>query len=188
MSPHKKWERLSTAPFFDCPFYTFSHDRYRLPDGSVGDYYYLDIAGASMVVPLTDEGKLVMVRQYRYLMQRSSVEFPAGGMRLPDRDPVANAHKELREEAGLEADIMEEIGAFAPYNGASNETCHVYLARGLRRVRPEPDPTEEMELLQLRPDDVARLIGRGEIWDGQTITSFYYFRMFRDRLPEAERF
>ncbi len=175
MTTHKKWEQLSKEPFFECPYYTFSHDRYRLPDGTVADYYYLDIPGASIAVPLTDQGELVMVRQYRYLMGRTSLEFPAGGMRHPDTDPVETAGKELREEAGLEAANLQEIGCFAPYNGASNELCHVYLARALLPVRSAPEPTEEMELVLLTPDEVKRAISDGEVWDGQTITAFYFF-------------
>jgi len=173
-----KYQRLSKEPFFECPFYTFSHDRYRLPDGSTGDYYYLDIPGSSVVVPVTAEGDLLLVRQYRYLMGRHSLEFPAGGMRH-EGEPMDNARKELREEAGYTASELRELGACAPYNGASNELCHVYLATGLQQVGARPDPTEEMELVALQPDEVTRMIRSGEIWDGQTITAFYYFLLDR---------
>ena len=177
-----KWQQLSKEPFYSCPFYTFSHDRYRLPDGSTGDYYYLDIPGASMVVLLTEQGDLLLVRQYRYLMGRHSLEFPAGGMREPG-DPRLNARNELEEEAGFAASDLREIGRCAPYNGASNELCHVYLATGLQAVNARPDPTEEMELISLSPDQVARLIRTGEIWDGQTISAFYYFVLDKERGP-----
>lgn len=180
MTDGPKYQRLSREPFFSCPFYTFFHDRYRLPDGSVGDYYYLDIPGASMVVPVTEDGKLLLVRQWRYLMGKASLEFPAGGMREPG-DPRLNARNELEEEAGFVAADLREIGRCAPYNGASNELCHVYLATGLGQAAARPDPTEEMELVSLDADEVARLIRDGEIWDGQTISAFYYFLLDRDR-------
>ncbi len=177
-----KWQRLSKEPFFQAPYYLFSHDRYRLPDGTAGDYYYLDIPGASMTVPLLDPRTLVMVRQYRYLMQRGSLEFPAGGMRGVT-DPLENARKELAEEAGYAADRWRALGTFAPYNGASNEMCHVYLASDLRPAPPAPGPTEEFEILRVPLQEVPALIRGGEIWDGQTITAFTLYELYARAQP-----
>ena len=175
--PHPKWTRLSKEPFFKCPFYTFAHDTYCLPDGSTGDYYYLDIPGSSMIIPRLDRDRLIMVRQYRYLMGRHSLEFPAGGIR-EGSDPLENARKELREEAGYQAGEWQKIGEFAPYNGASNEICNVFLASGLIPVKAEPEPTEEFEIVHVPMADIPGMISSGDLWDGQTILAFTYFQLW----------
>jgi ADP-ribose pyrophosphatase len=172
------WTRISKETVFSCPYYTLSHDRYRLPGGRTGDYHYIDIPGSTMVVAMLPGDDLVVVGQHRYLMGRYSLEFPAGGMK-PGVEPRANAAQELREEAGYEAERWEKIGEFAPYNGVSNEMCHVFLARELHSVRPEPEPTEEFRIHHLAPEEIRHKIETGELWDGMTIASFRFFEIWR---------
>jgi ADP-ribose pyrophosphatase len=173
----EKWSRLSKETVLSTPYYRLSRDRYVLPDGAVGEYHYIDIPGSAMVVPLLESGELVLVRQYRYLMARASLEFPAGGMK--GGQPLQTAREELREEAGYHAGRLEKIGEFAPYNGASNELCHVFVGTGLTTVAAEPDATEELEVLSLPIGTVQERIASGEIWDGMTIASFFLFEQWR---------
>lgn len=172
------WSQVSKETVLENPYYRVSRDRYRLPDGQIGDYHYVDIPGSTMVVPLLPDGTLVLVSQFRYLVRRTSVEFPAGGMK-PGYDDLFNAQEELKEEAGYRAGRWDKIGEFAPYNGVSNEMCRVFLARDLESVRPEPEPTEEFEILHLTPDEVRQRIDGGELWDGMTVASFHYFEAWR---------
>jgi len=168
------FRRLSREAVFSCPYYRLSHDRYRLPDGGIGHYHYIDIPGSTMIVPRLEDGRLVLVSQHRYLMGRTSLEFPAGGIQ-EGVAPEENAARELREEAGLKAGAWTKLGEFAPYNGVSNEMCRVYLARDLRTVGARPEPTEEFEIVRLPPEEVASRIATGELWDGMTIASFHLF-------------
>ena len=175
---NEKWQQISRETLFDNPYYRISHDRYRRPDGEIGDYYYVDIPGSTMVVPALADGRLVLVRQYRYLMARPSLEFPAGG--LPRGvDPLENAKRELREEAGYSAAHWHRLGAFAPYNGVSNEVCQVFLASELDEVPAAPEPTEEFEILSLSTEEIEQHIDRGELWDGMTVNSFYLYLRHR---------
>ena len=146
--PTAKWTRLSRHPLLQTPYYTISHDRYVRPDGDHADYHYLDTPGSVIIVPVCADGRLVMIRQHRYLMGRVSLEFPAGGME-PGEDAQTSARRELQEEAGLEAQILLEVGTFAPYNGVSNELCRVFVASDLRQVAAAPEPTEELEVVRL---------------------------------------
>jgi ADP-ribose pyrophosphatase len=166
-----KWTTLSRETLGANPYYAYCHDRYQLPGGDVGDYYYVSIPGSTMVVPLLSDGRLILVRQHRYLMGRSSVEFPAGGMKQ-GYAPLRMAQTELQEEAGYVADRWEEIGQFAPCNGLSNEMCHVFVASELSQVDAAPEPTEELEVLTLTADALTHMVRMGEIWDGMTIVSF----------------
>jgi len=147
------------------------HDRYRLPSGEVRDYFYVRTGGSTMLVPVDDDGRLVLVRQHRYLIGRDSLEFPCGGVPVGG-DPDENAVKELREETGLEAARLERIGEFAPYNGVADELCHVYLARNLTHVGAEPEATESIEVVHHTVSEVETRIATGEIWDGMTIAAF----------------
>ena len=167
-----KWTRLSKETVLHTPYYRLSRDRYVLPSGATGEYHYIDIAGSAMVIPRLESGELVLVRQFRYLMGRDSLEFPAGGVK-PESSPLATAQAELREEAGYLAAAWRPIGSFAPYNGASNEMCQVYLATGLTRVDAQPDVTEEIQVLSLAPAALQARIAAMEIWDGMTIAAFH---------------
>ncbi len=172
------WTLLSKETAFECAYYRLSHDRYVLPTGDVGDYHYIDIPGSTMIVPRLADGRLVLVSQFRYLIGRSSVEFPAGG--IPRGvEPLENATRELEEETGYRAERIERVGAFAPYNGVSNEMCHVFSAEGLVAGPAAPETTEEFELLALTPDEVRRRIADGELWDGMTIASFHVWEAAR---------
>ena len=172
----EKWSRLSKETVFRCPYYVLSHDRYRLPNGEVTSYHYVDIPGSTMVVPETEDGRLLLVRQYRYLMGRESLEFPAGGMPLGS-EPQQNARKELLEETGFRAERWRSLGKFAPYNGVSNEFCHVFHATDLVAHRPDPDHTEEIELVWMHPGQVRAEIRDGRFWDGMSIAAFRFFEL-----------
>ena len=174
----RKWRQLSKQTVFSCPYYQLSHDRYCLPNGTVTDYYYVDIAGSTMVIPRLDDGRFVFTRQYRYLLSRHSLEFPAGG--LPrETDPLDNARKELLEETGYVAGSWRHIGEFAPYNGVSNELCHVFVASDLRLEKAQPEITEEISILRLSDEQVSEHIRSGILWDGMTIASYSLFNARR---------
>jgi len=179
----RPYETLSSETRFRCPYWHMIHDRYRLPSGAVTDYFFVRTGGSTMVIPVEADGRLVLVRQHRYLLGRDSLEFPCGGVPVGE-DPVANAEKELREETGFRARDLRRIGEFAPYNGVADEICHVYLARDLFQVGVDPDATESIEVVRQSPADVEAAIASGEIWDGMTLAACTIARekleLFRD--------
>ncbi|MBN1826291.1 MAG: NUDIX hydrolase [Candidatus Eisenbacteria bacterium] len=177
----RRWTRLSRETLFTTPWCRFEHDRFRLPDGAEGDYYYVNSPGAVMVVALDDRDQAVLVRQYRYLLDRDSVEFPAGGLR-EGVEPLEQARRELEEEAGYRAGRWEELGSFASWNGVTNEVCRVFLARDLSPSEGTPDPTEEFEVFHLAWREVLARAARGEIDDGMTLASI---ALARDRIEGA---
>lgn len=124
-----------------------------------------------MVIPLLDDGKVVLVMQYRYLRDMPSLEFPSGGVK-EGATYEETADQELAEEAGLKARHKELIGELNPYNGVTDEICRVYLARGLERVSRKPDITEEFEEMHLTPRELDIKIERGELWDGMTLAAW----------------
>lgn len=171
----EKFKQISSRAVFSCPYFSLKQDEYVMPNGSVGNYYGLDIRGSSMVVPVLPNGDLVLVEQHRYLQKRDSLEFPAGQIK-PTQDAPAAAAAELREEAGYLAGQLREIGAFAPCNGLSNELCHVFVAQNLSSTATKWDESEELRVVILSPVELERKISSGELWDGMTIASYYFYR------------
>jgi ADP-ribose pyrophosphatase len=170
-----KWRKLTQKELFKNPWWVYRQDTFSLPNGEVGDYFYVHTNGSSIVIPVLDDGKLVMVKQYRYLRDEESLEFPCGGVKAGS-NYLTSAAQELEEEAGYTATEMIQAGEFNPFNGVTNEMCRVYVARGLKHVGTKPDPTEEFEQFTFIPAEVEQRILSGEIWDGMSIAAWFIGR------------
>jgi len=167
-------EQISTESKFINPFWEYKVDKYKMPTGRISDYHYVNSRGATIVIPITDDNKYVMINQYRYLNQRTSLEFPGGGIK--DKIlPIDNAEKELLEETGYKASSLRLIGEYNPYNGVTNEICNVYVADGLVQQKSNPDDSEEFEILELSKEEINERIKNGEIWDGMTLAAWGIF-------------
>ena len=166
----KTWKKLAESILFRNPWWTYKRDAFELPSGKVGEYHYVHTNGSSMVVPVLGDGRLVLVNQYRYLVERESIEFPCGSVK-DGATHDETARLELREETGYEAKEMLPAGEFNPYNGVTDEMCRVYVASGLTYVGEAPDETEEFEILRLTPAEIDDRIRKGTVWDGMTSVS-----------------
>ncbi len=167
----RRWKKLSSNTVQRNPWWTYKVDTYRIPDGVSGEYHYVHTEGSSMVIPVREDGTLILVNQYRYLCDRESIEFPCGGVK-PGKSYEEMAMVELEEETGHRADVLVKVGEFNPYNGVTNEFCAVFVGRKLSRTAPKPEATEEFEILEYTPADVAALIRSGKIWDGMTLAAW----------------
>ena len=166
-----RWKTLDSRILHKNPFWTYKMDRFEIPGKMRGEYYFVTTNGSSMVIPVTEDGKVGLVKQYRYLCDRDCIEFPCGSVK-PNSDHLETAHAELAEEAGVQAGNMQLIGEYNPYNGVTTEMCNVYLATKLIQTESRPDATEEFERLWLLPAELDALIRAGEIWDGMTLAAW----------------
>ena len=167
-----RWKRLSTEVLHENPFWRYRRDVFEREGGTTGQYFYVSTHGSVMIVPVLDDGRFVLVEQYRYLSDRFSLEFPAGGMHA-DEKPAVAAVRELAEETGYEGSL-ELLGSHNPCNGLVYEICHVFRATGLVAM-PEPpkgDDTESFTIHRLTADEVKRKIRDGTIWDGMTLAAW----------------
>lgn len=170
----KKLIKISSEIKFKNPWWSYVIDRYILPTGKEAQYHYVHTGGSAFIIPVLDDGKFLMVNQYRYLNDRESIEFPGGGIKERE-NPEEIAHKELIEEIGYDADL-HKIGIFNPYNGVTDEICHVYIARNLRPSNIElKDESEELEVLHLTRDEIEAKIKSNEIYDGMTLAAWALF-------------
>jgi len=171
----QRWKTLTSKILHKNPWWTYKLDAFETPKGYKGEYHYVHTEGASMVIPVLEEGKVVLLTQYRYLRDMPSLEFPCGGVK-EGHTYEETADLELAEEVGFKAKHKELIGEFNPYNGVTDEVCRVYLAKGLERIESKPDETEEFEEMHLTPGEVDLKIERGEIWDGMTLAAWAIVR------------
>ena len=167
----KKLLRISTEILHKNPWWEYRRDKYLHPDNSEGEFYYAHTRGAVFVIPELGDGRLLMLRQFRYLNQRESLEFVGGGVK-EGLSPEDSARDELLEEAGYRANELIPIGWFNPMNGASDEECYVYLARGLTPVQAKPEVSEEFEPVLITLTELMGCISAGEIWDGMTLAAY----------------
>lgn len=181
MSLHRL-ERVSTTLVKKNPYWDYRLDLYHLPDGGVGEYHYVHTPGSSMIVPVTDEGRLVLVKQMRYLWQRVSIEFPAGGVK--NGDFLETAKNELAEEANLSAREWILAGQMNPMNGITDEVCNVYIATILSPAFKERDQSEEFEIIFLTTEEFKEKISKGEVWDGMTLAAW---AMVNDRVNSINK-
>jgi 8-oxo-dGTP pyrophosphatase MutT (NUDIX family) len=166
-----RWKTLSSKILYKNPWWTYKVDNYQIPDKISGEYHYVHTEGSSMVIPVREDGMLILVNQYRYLCSRESIEFPCGGVK-PRKSYEEMAMMELEEETGYRSDQLERVAEFNPYNGVTNEFCAVFLARKLSKTAPRPDETEEFEVITCTPAEFDEMILEGKIWDGMTLAAW----------------
>lgn len=124
-------------------------------------------SGGAVIVPLTNEGRVVMVRQYRKPVERVVLEVPAGKID-PGEDPFDTALRELREETGYRAGKIEYLTKMYPSVGYSEEVLYIYLCRDLVKGKPEPDRNEAIDVEEFDLKDLCSMIMKGEITDAKT--------------------
>jgi ADP-ribose pyrophosphatase len=124
--------------------------------------------GSAVIVPVHDDGTVVLVRQYRHPAVRYLLEVPAGTLADGER-PEAGAARELEEELGLVAEQLEKLSEFFVSPGFLEEKMWVYLATGLTEGKPQPDEDEVLDVVRLPIGDALEMITSGEIQDAKTI-------------------
>jgi ADP-ribose pyrophosphatase len=169
--PLNPWKKIAESIVFKNPWWTYKRDTFELPSGGTGEYHYVHTNGSSMIVPIMDDGTLLLVNQYRYLVGKESLEFPCGSVKDGSTYDETAWH-ELVEETGYSAKGLYMIGEFNPYNGVTDEMCHVYIAKDLQHVGGTPDETEEFEVVTMTLVQLEEKIRMGIIWDGMTVAGW----------------
>ena len=158
------WERLESERLLETPYFALRSDRLRLPGGAVKDpYYVVERPDAAIIFPLTREGEVVLVRQYRPPLERMELGLPAGLVEEGEK-PEAAARRELLEETGYSGGEWELLGALASSPSLKDNWAYLFLARGVEEsAAPDPDEHELVEVVEVAVEDLPGLVRVGEI-------------------------
>jgi ADP-ribose pyrophosphatase len=143
-------------------------DTVTLPNGITVDLEVVRHPGAAAVVPLKDDGMVILIRQFRHAAGGFIYEIPAGKLH-PGEDPTVCAARELEEEVGYRADGLELLSSIFTAPGFTDEVIHIYKATGLTMGRQQLDRDEVLEVIELPLLDAIRMIEIGTIRDAKSI-------------------
>lgn len=169
---HLYEKTISTQPIYDGRIIKVQVDEVLLPNGNTAKREIVKHQGAVAVIPLTKDGKLVVVRQFRKPLEKAIVEIPAGKLERGE-DPLACAKRELEEETGYTARHYEKLSSFYTSPGFADELLHVYVATGLTKGESRPDEDEFVDMIELTLDEAHELHRTGEICDAKTIVALF---------------
>jgi 8-oxo-dGDP phosphatase len=165
------WKILARRSIYDSDWIGLQHLDVQLPDGQVlRDIHLVDYKHqAAAVIPIRDDGKILLIDHYRLFTDTRGWEAPAG--KIDDGEtPAQAAARELMEETGHHASSYQYLGRFHPSNGSSNQVFHVFVARGVTRVSAIQDTNEVIGLRWFSPQEVRDLITQNKILDGLSLT------------------
>lgn len=160
--------------------FSFEINRIKLPNGHEGEYGSIKHPGAALAVPITENNKVIILRQYRFSVSRYLLEFPAGTLEAGE-SPLISIQREIQEETGYSANKWNQLGVLVPAPGYADEEIHFFLARGLNKLDsiPEGDLDEDIQVLTIEPQKLDDLISGGEeTLDAKTVTAWFRAKQF----------
>lgn len=158
---------ISSSRIYEGRVVNLRVDRVALPGGGESSREVVEHRGAVVVVAIDQEGRVAMVRQYRYPLGQVTLELPAGTLE-PGEDPLTCARRELQEETGLEATRWEALMACYSSPGFCTEKMHFFLARVTGQTAQATDADENIEVAMLPLTEAVRRVDAGEIVDAKT--------------------
>lgn len=167
---------LHTEEIFAGKVVRLQVDDVELPNGNRSKREIVKHPGAVAILAITEDNKILMVRQFRKALEKTIYEIPAG-KKEPDEEPKKTALRELEEETGYRADELIPIVSFYTSPGFSDEYLHLFLAKGLHKGEAHPDEDEFVEPVAFTLEECHRLIQTGDIDDAKTIAAIYYWEM-----------
>jgi ADP-ribose pyrophosphatase len=173
MDAHLKETRLDGDIAYDGTLLKIHRDRVQLPDGSISTREYIRHPGAVVVIPLLDDGQVLLERQFRYPNNQVFIELPAGKID-PNEESLACAKRELREETGYSAKEWQFVCTIHNAIAYSDEHLDIFLAKGLVSGDTQLDEGEFVELITVTPAQMLEWVREGKITDVKTVIGAFW--------------
>ena len=177
----KPWDRQASTPRGDYKVFSVREDLNRSREtGEDHTFYVIEATDWVNIIPITPDGRIVFVRQYRHGTEEVTLEVP-GGMVDAGETPAEAGRREMYEETGYDTDDIVYLGTVAPNPAILDNECHTYLARSAVRVdRQRLEGTEEIDVVLVDPADVPGLVVSGQITHALVVVAFYLHDRFLD--------
>lgn len=160
--------KLSSSLVYDGRLLKVYKDKISLPSGKESTREYIFHFGASAIVPLLDNGSVIVERQFRYPFSRVMLEIPAGKLDSKEEDRLEAAKRELKEETGYSADEWIDLGEMYPSVAYTTESISLFLARGLKKGERKLDEDEFLNIEEIPLTTLVDMVMKGEIKDSKT--------------------
>ncbi len=165
--------KLDSENIYDGYLLHIKKDKVRLPNGGEAYREWVKHPGAAAVIPYTDQGEVILVRQYRYPIDEVTLEIPAGKLDVAGEDPLECAKRELSEETGYTAQEYKFLTKLATSVGFSDEVIYIYAARGLAAGQQHTDEDEFINVVKVPLQEAVEMVLDGRINDGKSITAIF---------------
>ena len=143
--------------------------------------------GAVVIVPVLDDGRIVMIRNYRPTLDCSLWELCAGTLDHEGEEPIACAGRELVEETGYEAGVIEPLGCFYTTPGLTDELMYAFLATDLRQVGQSLEPGEHISVSMMEMSEIENMIRAGDFQDGKSLVAYFLFKQRKTGETSGQR-
>lgn len=175
------YELLKSEIIYPGRAFTIRRDHLRMPDGHETKFDIVEHGGSVVILPVDDQGNLLFVRQYRHAAGLDLLELPAGT--LDDgEDPETCAQREIREETGMAARKMKDLGGFYLAPGYSTEYMYVFLATDLNSAPLEADTDEFLTLERIPISEALEMATSGKLSDAKSLAAFCLAASYLERL------
>ena len=169
--------RISSKPIYNGHILKLRVDEVKLDNGKTANREIVEHRGATAMVPLLEDGRVILIRQYRYAASTELLEIPAGTLE-PNEEPENCARRELEEETGYKCREMKKMLEIFLAPGYSTEKIHIYLATGLSETKTRLEEDERIDVEKVPLSIVLELVKKGSIRDAKTIAGLYLASQF----------
>lgn len=176
MSDLKPWQHISSRYLHEEKWFKFRADTVQKGNGDTMEpYYVLEYSNWVNVLPVTTDGKVILVKQYRYALGTFSIELPGGIMDAHETNPLEAARRELLEETGYSCNEIIQTGIVATNPATQNNRLFCYLATGCTLTHNiSLDDNEELEVLLVTTDELIHMLRNNEIIQSLHVSSIFY--------------
>lgn len=171
-----KWQTLSSEYLFNDRWFKVRRERCLTPEGKIVDPYYVyDFSTWVGALPVTEEGKIVLVKQYRHALGETCIEIPGGCVDDTDTNLEEAIARELREETGYSFSSFDYLGKISPNPSTNSNLLHMFLARGGRKTSAQQlDENEEIEVLEVTVEELKNLLRSNQLLQSMHVSCILY--------------
>jgi ADP-ribose pyrophosphatase len=172
----EKYERIDRTLIHKGAIIDYYQDTVKIPNGNVAKWDFIQHKGAAAVIPVKEDGKIIMVRQFRNALDRETLEIPAGGLNGVEEPTDVAAMRELEEETGYKTDKLELLLSLRTTVAFCNEKIDVYVARDLKPSKQHLDEDEYLDVVSYDLDELIRMIYDCKIQDSKTVAALLAYK------------